>query len=66
MVFRDYTYPVFKLNINATNQDVINHNPDYSKYAESSIKTHLSQTKFIFINGLEDEALEIIVNSMIN
>lgn len=66
MVFRDYMYPVFKDNINASKQDIINHNPDYSKYAESSIKTHISQTRFIFNTGLEEEALEIIANSKIN
>lgn len=64
-VFRDYMYPVFKENINATKQDIINYNPDYSKYAVNSMNIHLNQTKFIFNNGLENEALELIANSKI-
>lgn len=66
LVFRDFLYPVLKLNIDATIEDIINKHPEYNKYSNNSQKTRLSSSKSIFKNGLEEEALNIIANSKVN
>lgn len=63
--FRDGLYPILKSNLEATVQDIITAYPRYESYAESSQKSRLSSSKTIFKNGLEEEALELIVNSKI-
>ncbi|MHC5310039.1 hypothetical protein ACYSNM_08180 [Myroides sp. LJL116] len=65
LVFKHGLYPALNANINATIEDVASYLPDYSNYSLNSQKSRLSHARWVFRNGLEEEALTIISNSKV-
>jgi hypothetical protein len=62
-VFVSILYPKILENRNITYLEISEISEQYSKFSENSQKSRLSTAKSIFNNGMEEEALQIIIDS---
>lgn len=62
-VFVKYLYPELRRNLDISELELSEKYPSYANFTDNGRKTRLSSSRSIFKNGLEKEALRIIVSS---